>query len=438
MKRAATTLALCFAALTAYAADNIAPPARQELPADQNAYPIWTNAFAGLQLPADDRVREATVNATCFDDALPDGDVRRGLDAWLESTKAPMALIDRGVASGQFQFPAPCDDRQKSCNELNGVLRVVKIRALRTRVCIEEGDYSAAAREVTAILRIGQMVNAGGGTCFQQLIGAGAQSVGLLGMRSLCAMRGTPLTVMRDLLDAVPGAPLRDVNLLAAYRVDCGLDTMRSLREFERRALDPTNRFPIRISRVLDLDATSNLLASFQSRIVSNALCSWPDRDRQIEQDAAKLMDMEGQFESLSYAIKLESAIKWKPGDRESRELWKDLEQAGRKQPNIYGRLHAGMSVTASAGALTLSVRYRTYVNLTRAYIALCIVRKETGKWPESLEAVRPLLKDLPVDLFSDKPVHYSREKGILWSVGPDEVDDGGDPQKDLVVPLPK
>jgi len=78
-------------------------------------------------------------------------------------------------------------------------------------------------------------------------------------------------------------------------------------------------------------------------------------------------------------------------------------------------------------------------VNLTRAFIALRILERETGELPESLEAIRShsLTSDIPEDLFSGKPVLYSRAKRMVWSVGPDGKDDGGDEKKDLVVKLP-
>ena len=47
------------------------------------------------------------------------------------------------------------------------------------------------------------------------------------------------------------------------------------------------------------------------------------------------------------------------------------------------------------------------------------------------------LLPDDPIDFFTGKPILYSQEKGLLWSVGPDGKDDGGDAKKDFVIKLP-
>ncbi len=60
------------------------------------------------------------------------------------------------------------------------------------------------------------------------------------------------------------------------------------------------------------------------------------------------------------------------------------------------------------------------------------------GEARRKLDAWKALLPSPPLDLFTDKPVRYSREKAILWSVGPDGIDDGGDVERDIVVELPR
>ena len=59
----------------------------------------------------------------------------------------------------------------------------------------------------------------------------------------------------------------------------------------------------------------------------------------------------------------------------------------------------------------------------------------EPGSWIQVVA-----LLQLPIDLFSMRPLRYSREKGMLWSVGANELDDGGDDNKrrDIVIRLPE
>ena len=66
---------------------------------------------------------------------------------------------------------------------------------------------------------------------------------------------------------------------------------------------------------------------------------------------------------------------------------------------------------------------------------------------PESLDELveEGILPSVPMDMFADKPLRYDPERRLIWSVGPDEVDDGGegDPEnwresKDYVLQLPQ
>ena len=116
------------------------------------------------------------------------------------------------------------------------------------------------------------------------------------------------------------------------------------------------------------------------------------------------------------------------------------MEQLGQKHPNILGNKLVRADMSVGEKVYLCSVRIRTETNLTRAILALRIVQQETGRWPASLEACRARLPEPPLDLFA-KPgtwMRYSPDRAILWSVGPDEIDNNGDPAKDVVIPLPK
>jgi len=47
------------------------------------------------------------------------------------------------------------------------------------------------------------------------------------------------------------------------------------------------------------------------------------------------------------------------------------------------------------------------------------------------------LLPQEPIDPFDGLPLRYSRERGLLWSVGFDRIDGNGDPSGDYVWCIP-
>ncbi len=73
--------------------------------------------------------------------------------------------------------------------------------------------------------------------------------------------------------------------------------------------------------------------------------------------------------------------------------------------------------------------RARTEREATRAVLALIIFERNKGVLPAKLSDLvdANILKPVPMDFFADAPLHYSRERRILWSVGIDGHDDDGD-----------
>jgi len=75
-------------------------------------------------------------------------------------------------------------------------------------------------------------------------------------------------------------------------------------------------------------------------------------------------------------------------------------------------------------------------VALVRAALGVEMYRAEHGAFPETLEAVVPqYLEAVPVDPYDGKAIRYSAADGgfVVYSIGEDGSDDGGDAEKDTV-----
>lgn len=76
--------------------------------------------------------------------------------------------------------------------------------------------------------------------------------------------------------------------------------------------------------------------------------------------------------------------------------------------------------------------RYRAETQATLGILSVMQYQKEYGQFPESLEVLveTGLLKDVPMDPFSDKPLVYRKTDDgfMLYSVGLNFIDDGGVP----------
>jgi hypothetical protein len=83
-------------------------------------------------------------------------------------------------------------------------------------------------------------------------------------------------------------------------------------------------------------------------------------------------------------------------------------------------------------------------LQLARLAVGCHLYRLKCGSFPEKLAELGDKLpehfKAVAVDPFTDKPFSYRKtETGcIIWSVGRDGKDDGGDREKDVVFELKK
>ena len=77
--------------------------------------------------------------------------------------------------------------------------------------------------------------------------------------------------------------------------------------------------------------------------------------------------------------------------------------------------------------------RHLAAIEATRAFLAIRYLTLLGGKAPKRLDALveRKVLPEIPRDPYSGEPLHYSPERKLLWSVGPDGVDDGGTERPD-------
>ena len=97
---------------------------------------------------------------------------------------------------------------------------------------------------------------------------------------------------------------------------------------------------------------------------------------------------------------------------------------------NWTGQVLYYMMMPALAGSLAKKSQCDVQVQATRTILALRAYQLVHGNLPPDLKALVPeFLDEVPVDDFDGQPLRYSAEKKIVYSVGRNLKDDGGDDQ---------
>ena len=97
--------------------------------------------------------------------------------------------------------------------------------------------------------------------------------------------------------------------------------------------------------------------------------------------------------------------------------------------PRHTGSVFARLLVPALASFLEKEARTQAQIRVLLASLAIRCARRDAKAFPRNLNTLVPkYLKAVPVDPFTGKPLRYRVDEGgcIIYSVGPDGVDDGG------------
>jgi hypothetical protein len=108
-------------------------------------------------------------------------------------------------------------------------------------------------------------------------------------------------------------------------------------------------------------------------------------------------------------------------------------EIIGKKRPSF-----ARLAASALSRQVSYTWRLRAQAEAAAAALAVLRYRNDTGKWPETLDALVPAyLAKVPVERFNQQPFVYTilLDGIMVYSVGGNGIDDGGKPH--LVAPAP-
>lgn len=95
---------------------------------------------------------------------------------------------------------------------------------------------------------------------------------------------------------------------------------------------------------------------------------------------------------------------------------------------NAIGNILFEMLEPSLKSCLSLKCRENVDVTATRLLLALKIYKMQHGKLPASLsELVPEFFPQVPIDDFDGKPFRYLPDQKLIYSVGPDLKDSGGE-----------
>ena len=353
--------------------------------------------------------------------------------AWLAANKKPLALIVAATKRPRLYVPLLSRSQPPRMLDLVLVMNMTGLRdsarALLGRAMLRlgAGDVAGARADLLAVHRLAGLV-CQGPTLVERLTG--------IAIENLTSSVETALVASGKLTPAQARAQVADLQALPElpdiveaidkgerlFSLDCVMMLARGAKIEEMMGAGQKGPWDaIRAAvqrRALDWDVILITLNSWHSRMVAaNRRPTFAQRQEATAAMARELNELKTKATDMRGLVSL--ALQVAAGGRAGRAV---LSQK-------IADLLVGMLMPTLSGAKVLHDRAVMKRRLAVVALALAAYRAEKGEYPAGLAALRPAcLKKIPNDLFTEKPLKYSRvgKAFLLYSVGENMADDGG------------
>ncbi len=322
-------------------------------------------------------------------------DVAQQHRAWVDQNDAGIAHVEEAVRRPLCHFERDLSDGWASvANHVPGVQGAARLLSMRGSLEIRDGDVDGALATSGSLVRLGRRTR-DYASFIDWLVGIGIEELGLELARQALEAGSPSADALRDLLGVVEALPAEE--------------TLERVFAFERAfGLWGYDRI-----EAADTPEEEELLLGDESEFGSAVRkFLFPDTARRLDQ--ARYLSL------MARALELASQP-----FRDSRDAWRQLQTDGREKHWYDGLAGAAVSVNplvARAWAV-----YQVRADLAGLALRVELHEQEHGRLPESIASL-----DVPGgarDRLGDAAYGYRPEADggyVLYSVGPDGVDDGG------------
>ena len=386
---------------------------RLDIPDDQNGFTYFQQAGEILYWPGTDAWEKAAKHPESEEaekiayrlDRMENGkDWDAALAAEvLDANKPTFALIEKGLACREFQVPEFKSIYDK-IPYVFGFMQTARLMRLRAADLAARDKGVEAVERTLDIVLFGHRIECAKGCLIHSLVGQAIKGMGLGQLRRLvieCKVPAETLKItaarLADWEDSGTGLAnaLRceyqmDVNMID--ELYCGNISINAFAIVGREPPRPSWSERLKYVLFLRPNQTKRLFAeTLGPRVEDSTRPYVAARTQPVAPDAP---------DGLLQMLSLKNSV-------------------GRTLHQIFN--------PALSGVLKVKCQTQTDVAATRAILALKAFKMKTGRLPKTLDELVPeYLAAVPLDDFDGKPLRYSPEKKILYSVGKGLKDVGG------------
>ena len=412
---------------------------RSPLPEDQNAFTYWQKA-ANAFVPLADADKELFDRLTIGN--LPisiNADEFKRSENWLARNDVSLKFLETGILCSECRFPImkALEEIRPYLNSLRSLARLKIARSVLLRL---KTEHAQSLNEILDVIKTGELIgNAGGLTDY--CLGYAIQRIGLDALQRTANCGEVPEKYLQRAFKAISAKSNQDEDFANACRGDFYAFFYEPCRQIpdhtalpETQVLVVSELFSTDVSssllqhhpKPLDPRSTISLASSYFAAIIRQSRLPFQHRSKVTEQRFEN--DKRAWNEEWISCFEKVSAKK-----KDKRDLTREdriqVERDLAKIENPLGKMMTFLIIPVSFTLTRQPVSLATARETTRTLLAIRIYERRNETLPRSLERLveNGILKSVPVDPYSEKPLLYSRQKRLIWSVGEDDIDHGGD-----------
>jgi hypothetical protein len=368
---------------------------RPAIPEEDNAFTVYDVATKSMHWPEDD---------TWVDDYLDGSPVEEAQVAdFIEQNAEALNVIRQVHTQASYTFPVP--DNSEMTYDHEAWQRMANLLAVKARHERLSGRYDEALIAVAALLHIGRHTHFGSESLVHYLTGERFTRGGVSQAADLAREQGLP----RDRLDRLALALAQD------FAVGEGL--VRAYKGEYHTVQVVSDEFLGGMEDEIPTETTEPERYGFMFFL------NFMFQPNRTKRDSAELHRQIIAMIPLTYGEARAQA----PDKLKKWEIDEKYFAIAMMRPNVVGRFITSSSASAFPDLHASKCWTDSQIAGTRLLIALIRHRADTGTLPDDLQALVPqYIESIPADPFDGEPFRYSKEKGIVYSVGIDLIDSGG------------
>ena len=359
---------------------------RAIIPAGSNAFEVLQTAASHLWWP--EKQRDQLYNLVCdtnWDDAFA--------ATVLATNREALAGWDAAVKLPDFQVP------ESNFGALTPYLaqwkQLAQVAEIQENVLLHNGQDKEAFDKILDHVRLGQRMQNAHGPLIDYLVGTAVRSMGLSQMQHWAGKTHLTPNQLKDYI--------RQLGLNPDEESVAFANTIKAEYQFQIGYLDAMSRGKM----------TNSITGGYTPRISP----WWPV----FNFSQTKALFAEGALNLVKAAPHHYKEVN--VADMESRPNLVSIYLSG----NGVGQILYYMAMPAVATSPAQKSRCDVQLQATRTILALRAYQLTNGKLPSDLNALVPEFLDaVPVDDFDGQPLRYSPDRKIVYSVGQNLKDDGG------------